>query len=182
MIRVLLARARLRGRLSCGRGVRLGRRVRLRVAPGAHLALGDGVRIGDDARVHVIRGEVVVGARAVIGERTVLVAHDRIEIGEDAVLSREVAVMDFDHGTAEVEAPVRVQPLLTAPVRIGAGATLAPGVAVQRGIAVGDGATVEARSVVTRDVAPGARAGGVPARQGFPAGGASSGNPMSSQS
>ena len=47
---------------------------------------------------------------------------------------------------------------------IGERAVLAAGATVLRGVVVGEGARVQARGVVTRNVAPGAVVAGVPAR------------------
>ena len=62
------------------------------------------------------------------------------------------------------ETPVRLQPVRGAPVAIGPGAHVGRAAAVEAGVTIGAGADVAAHSVVTRDVAPGARVAGVPAR------------------
>jgi maltose O-acetyltransferase len=64
---------------------------------------------------------------------------------------------------------VREQPLLTAPVLIGARAVVGTAAGVLRGVTVGEGARVGVRAVVTHDVPPGARAEGTPARVQAPA-------------
>jgi acetyltransferase-like isoleucine patch superfamily enzyme len=112
-----------------------------------------------------VRGGVVrFGPGAVLGERCRLAAHTGIEIGAGAVLGDEAVVIDFDHRHDDPETPVRLQGIAGAPVVIGAHARIGARVVVQRGVTIGEGAEVAAQSVVTRDVAPGARVGGVPAQ------------------
>jgi acetyltransferase-like isoleucine patch superfamily enzyme len=170
MLRLALARLRNRGRLTVSGRPRLGRRVRLDLAPGAVLALGDNCRVGDGCRFHLGAGAaVVIGAGARLGERCVVAAHERVEIGPAARLGDEVVLIDFDHDVGDVERPVREQPLLTAPVVIGPRAVVGTAAGVLRGVTVGEGARVGVRSVVTHDVPPGARAEGTPARVQAPA-------------
>jgi len=99
----------------------------------------------------------------------VVAAHERVEIGPGARLEDEVVLIDFDHDVGDVERPVREQPLLTAPVVIGARAVVGTAAGVLRGVSVGEGARVGVRAVVTHDVPPGARAEGTPARVEPPA-------------
>jgi acetyltransferase-like isoleucine patch superfamily enzyme len=143
--------------------VRIGRGVRFHLAPGARVTLEDRCEIGAGTRFH-IEGAVRIGSGARLGERCVIAAHERIEVGDGARLDDEVVLIDFDHDLADVERPVRLQGLLSAPVIIGERARVAAGATVLRGVVVGAGARVEARGVVTRDVAPGAVVAGVPAR------------------
>jgi acetyltransferase-like isoleucine patch superfamily enzyme len=166
MLRLALARLRARGRLAVRGRPRLGRGVRLDLAPGALLTLCDGSRIGDGCRFHLGHGAAVtIGAGAQLGERCVIAAHERVEIRAGARLGDEVVLIDFDHDTADVEKPVRLQGLVTAPVVIGERAIVDAAAGVLRGVSVGDGARVGVRAVVTHDVPAGARVEGVPAHQ-----------------
>ena len=170
MLRLALARLRNHGRLAVSGRPRLGRGVRFDLAPGALLSLGADCRIGDGCRFHVGAGAaVVIGADARLGERCVVAAHERVEIGAGARLGDEVVLIDFDHDVGDVERPVREQPLLTAPVVIGARAVVGTAAGVLRGVTVGEGARVGVRAVVTHDVPPGGRAEGTPARVEPPA-------------
>jgi acetyltransferase-like isoleucine patch superfamily enzyme len=153
ILRLLLARARSRGRLSLGRRVRLGPGVRFDVARGARVVVGDGAVLGAGCRLHVHAGSVEIGAGAHLGERCVVAAHERVEIGASCRLADEVVLVDFDHVAADPERPVREQGLVTAPVRVGAGAVLDRGACLLRGVTVGAGARVLTHAVVTRDVA-----------------------------
>jgi acetyltransferase-like isoleucine patch superfamily enzyme len=165
VLRLALARLRSHGRLSTTGRPRLGRGVRLDLAPGAQLAIGDGARIGDGCRFHLGDGATVsIGEHAQLGERCVIAAHERVEIGPRARLEDEVVLIDFDHDVRDVERPVREQGLVTAAVVIGERATIGTSAGVLRGVTIGAGARVGVRAVVTHDVPAGARAEGVPAR------------------
>jgi acetyltransferase-like isoleucine patch superfamily enzyme len=165
VLRLALARLRSRGRLAAAGRPRLGRGVRLDLAPGALLTLGDGARVGDGCRFHLGAGATVsVGDHAQLGERCVIAAHERVEIGPRARLDDEVVLIDFDHDLRDVERPVREQGLVTAPVTIGERAIIGTAAGVLRGVTIGERARVGVRAVVTHDVPAGARAEGVPAR------------------
>lgn len=147
-----------------GRDVQLGRGVQLEVLYGGELVLGDGVRIGERTRIVVQGGRVEIGAGALLGERCTIVAHERVTIGASAWLQDGAVLVDFDHVVDDVELPIRCQPLVSSPIAIGERARIGLGAGVLRGVSVGAGATVGPHAVVTRDVAPDATVGGVPAR------------------
>ncbi|HEY1539285.1 MAG TPA: acyltransferase [Solirubrobacteraceae bacterium] len=149
-----------------GRDVAIGRDARLEVNAGAQLVLGDGCRIGERTRIVVQAGRVEIGAHGVLGERCTLVAVCAITIGARAQLGDGVVLVDFDHVIADVERPIRVQGLESTPIVVGDGARIGFGASLLRGVSVGAGATVDPHAVVTRDVAPGAHVGGVPAKPG----------------
>jgi acetyltransferase-like isoleucine patch superfamily enzyme len=126
---------------------------------------GDGVVLGEGCRFEG-PGEVVIGEGTVLGDRVVVHAHERVTIGAGCRLGDEVVLLDCDRSFDDVERPVREQPVVAAPVVVGDRVRLGAAAAVLRGVTIGDGATVQARSVVTRDVAAGATVEGVPARSG----------------
>lgn len=147
-----------------GSDVAVGRYARLEVNAGAQLVIGDGCRIGERTRIVVQAGRVEIGAAAVLGARCTLVAVCGVTIGARARLGDGVVLVDFDHVIEDVERPIRVQGLESTPIAIGDDARIGFGASVLRGVAVGAGAVVDPHSVVTHDVAPGVRVGGVPAK------------------
>lgn len=151
-VRALVA-GRRRGVDLTGRP-RLGRGVHLQAAPGARIVLGDSCVIGDGCRLLARGGEVRVEAGATLGERCVLVAHAGIAVASGAVLGDRVMIADFDPGTDDVERPVRLQPITTAPVSVGAGSRIGHGASLLRGVTIDAGAVVGAHAVVTREPPP----------------------------
>jgi acetyltransferase-like isoleucine patch superfamily enzyme len=117
----------VRGRARVGRGVRIS------VAPGARVVLEDGCVLGQRSRIEAHDGIVRIGAGARIGERALLVARAGIDIGARCDVGDWAMIADTDPAFAERAAPVR----LGDGARIGlhaavlAGATVAPGEVVR---------------------------------------------------
>jgi len=109
----------------------------------AHLRVGDDCHIGRDVFLD-LTDEVAIGSRVTLSMRVTVLTH--VDVGDSSWKTR---------GMPPKQAPVTIED----DVYIGAGATLLSGVRV------GAGALVAAGAVVTRDVRPGARVGGVPARE-----------------
>jgi galactoside O-acetyltransferase len=134
------------GRISLGDGASIGRGAALRAntnaSPGIRLSAQASLK--DGVILNANTGSITIGERSWLGPYCVIYGNGGVDIGLDV--------------------PMMNQPLRLAPVRIeddvwiGARCTLLPGITVGRGAIVGAG------SVVTRDVAPWAIVGGVPAR------------------
>lgn len=130
------------GAVDIGAGTRIGRRVFFETYGGARIAIGRNVTINDGV---------------------VLVAYAGITIEDDCMIGEYSSIRDANHSVLRGQ-PVRLQPHAAAPVHIGRDAWIGRGVIVLKGVEIGDGAVVGANSVVTKNVAPHAIVGGVPAR------------------
>jgi acetyltransferase-like isoleucine patch superfamily enzyme len=148
-LRILALRLRSRGRLRAARDVRVGPGVRVTVAPGARVILEPGASLGPESRIDAVGGTVRLRRGARLGERAIVVSHAGVEIGAGAVVGDWAAVEGAAPTYADVEAPVREQPLLAAPVRIGDGAVLGPHAALGPGVVVPAGRVVEPYAVVS---------------------------------
>ncbi len=121
--------------------VQLGFATKVLVGTAATLSLGDGVRVG--------AGCLIVTALDT-------------RIGPGTALSWGVTIMDSHlHEITTAERPHAEK---VAPVIIGAGVLIGHDSLILPGVTIGDGAVVGARSIVTRDVAPGELVVGSPAR------------------
>jgi UDP-3-O-[3-hydroxymyristoyl] glucosamine N-acyltransferase len=155
-MRWALLRARLGRRLILEGRVTAGPGVRIAIARGASVVLGDGVELGEDARIEALDGSVLIGAGTRLGEGVTLAATGGIEIGADCRLGDHVIVVDADPSFADVETPVRLQPLRVASIRIGDGARIGAHAAILAGARVGERAVVGSYAVVRGAVPAGA--------------------------
>jgi acetyltransferase-like isoleucine patch superfamily enzyme len=145
---------RARGRLTLGRGVRIGEGARIRIAPGAHVTIEDGARIGDRLRIEAFAGHVRIGAEASLADAVRITAHADVTVGDQAVLGDYTAILTSLPAHADPAAPAARRAPRTAPVTIEHGARLQPGAVVEPGATVPKDSTVPARSIVTQTPAP----------------------------
>lgn len=155
--------ARQDGVVELGDRVTLQNGVRLQPWGGAIL-IGDGAQIRDHCELKS-RGELVVGARTILGRHTTLHANERIELQTCVGLAERVTVMDSDHGFDGSDTFFMEQPVRSAPVVIEHNVFLATNVVVLRGTTIGRNAVAAAGAVLTGGEYPaGWLVGGIPAR------------------
>ena len=142
------------------------------VGPGATFEIGRNARVvlgrwswvGHGSKIRAHEGEVVLGAKSVLGQECTISAFQHVSIGRECVIADRVMMIDFDHGTVDVERPVRLQGIYKRDVRVGHNCWIGYGACVLRGVTIGDNCVVGTSAVVTRDVPDNAVVAGVPAR------------------
>ena len=164
ILRLGLWKLRLGRRLKLDGLAFIGPGCRLEVGRDAVLELGRWSWIGHDCKIRCHEGAVSVGAKSVMGQECTISAFQHVSIGRECVIADRVMMIDFDHGTAEVERPIREQGIYKRDVRVGHNVWIGYGACVLRGCTVGDNAVIGANAVVAADVAANAVVGGVPAR------------------
>ena len=162
--RLAWLKLRFRGRLVTDGLCFVGPGVRLEIGRGAKLHLGRWSWLGHGTKVRVHEGEVRVGAKTVLGQECTISAFQHVSIGRECVIADRVMLIDFDHGSVEVERPIRLQGIYKRDVDVGHNCWIGYGVCILRGVTVGDNCILGTSSVVTRDVPDNAVAAGVPAR------------------
>jgi maltose O-acetyltransferase len=110
---------------------------------------------------------LTVGAGGTIAWGCSFELGDTLTIGERTRLGPEVMILTTTHELGPREH--RAGPLLRKPVKVGSDVIIGARAIVLPGVTIGDGAQVLAGSVVNKDVPPGARWGGIPARPLGPA-------------
>ncbi len=151
-----------------GKGVRIepGSQVSLGPAPARRglVELGDFTHLESGVLLHPYGGRVVLGKNVFIGPYAVVYGHGDVEIGDDTLVSMHCRILSSNHTVPPAGTPIRSQPDIALPTKIGRDVWLGAGVTVLGGVSIGDGCVVGAGAVVTKDLPPHSIAVGVPAQ------------------
>jgi acetyltransferase-like isoleucine patch superfamily enzyme len=141
-----------------------GPHLQLQIGRRGTIRFGRFVWIGDGTKIRCHEGVVEIGDKTVIGQECTISAYQRVRIGEQCVIADRAMFIDFDHGVAEVERPIRVQGIYKRDTVVGSNVWIGYGACVLRGVRVGDNSVIGTNAVVTNDVPANAVVGGVPAK------------------
>jgi len=144
---------------SIGEGTVIVRPHKLQGVERIHLGSGCSVFEGAWLASEPGGGELRIGDHTYLGHGVHVHALDPVTIGSGCVIADGVFVGSSDHDLGD-----RHQVHGSGPIAIGDRVFLGQRSVVLGGVTIGDGATVGAHAVVTRDVAPGQTVVGVPAR------------------
>ena len=164
LLRFLWLKLRWRGRLVTDGIAFVHHGVTFEIGNDARVHLGRWSWIGSGCKIRAHEGEVLIGAKTVLGQECTISAFQHVEIGRECIVADRVMLIDFDHGAAEVDRPMRAQGIYKRDVVVGHNCWLGYGACILRGVTVGDNSIVGTNSVVTKDVAENSIAGGAPAR------------------
>jgi len=164
LLRLGWLKLRWRGRLVTDGMAFVGPGVSFEIGPAARVVLGRWSWIGHGTKIRAHEGEVVIGARTVLGQECTISAFKRVRIGRECILADRVMLIDFDHGMVEVERPIRRQGIYKRDVQVGHNVWIGYGACLLRGATVGDNAVIGTNAVVPGAVPANAVVGGVPAR------------------
>ena len=106
---------------------------------------------------------IVIGKFVYINRRTMIDAHERVEIGEETMIGPGCYITDHDHVFGKNISP-GAQQLVSGPTIIGKRCWLGANVTILKGVTIGDSTVVGAGSVVTKPLPAGVLAVGVPAK------------------
>ena len=162
--RWLWLKARFRGRLKTDGLCFVCPGVTIEIGRDATLHLGRWSWVGHGSKIRVHEGEARIGAKSVLGQECTISAFQHVSIGRECIIADRVMLIDFDHGVVEVERAVRDQGIYKRDVRVGHNVWIGYGVAILRGVTVGDNSVLGTSTVVSKDVPSNAVAAGVPVR------------------
>lgn len=159
----LLGLQRVRGLIfRWRRRVRGGRRLRIHSSPivtagcGSQLELGEGVELFSGIRFNLDDADAVIriGNGTYVNRSVEFWCRKSVQIGERCAISAHVVIMDSDYHGHGRDAAVVVGDRVWVGIRS----------TILKGVTIGDGATIAAGAMVTRDVPSGATVAGVPAK------------------
>lgn len=136
----------------------------MRIINKNRIFLGDNVIILNDARMeaHGDNASINIGSGTSIEQGCHIIAADRLEIGEDCVISAWVYIADCNH-IYNKKIPIMKSGLEVKPTRIGKHVFIGIGAKIMPGVTIGDYSVIGANAVVTKNVPPNEIWAGVPA-------------------
>jgi acetyltransferase-like isoleucine patch superfamily enzyme len=160
LARELLRALAVRKREQFGRRVSVGDLLTERGDNAAAYGFGEGTTMYDNV---LVLGSVRVGRSTWIGPGCILDGSGRgLQIGDWCSISAGVQI--YTHNAVNRSISLGRDPIDYAPTWIGNGVYIGPNSVIQMGVTIGDRAIIGANSLVNRDIPPGAKAFGCPAR------------------
>jgi acetyltransferase-like isoleucine patch superfamily enzyme len=158
-----------------GPGTRAPAKLVVRQPAGCSVRIGSGSQIGGSLVLEAAGAAIVIGDRTHVGGGSLIDAAERIEIGNDVLISFEVVIMDHDSHALEFEkrrddvadwlaGKKDWTHVPRCQVRIADKAWIGVRAMILKGVSLGEGCVVAAGAVVTKDVPPWTLVAGVPAR------------------
>ncbi len=138
--------------------------VKFEIGKNATVSLGRWCWIGHGTKIRAHEGEVLIGAKSVLGQECTISAFQHVSIGRECIIADRVMLIDFDHGVVEVERPIRLQGIYKRDVEIGHNCWIGYGACILRGVTVGDNCVIGTNTVITKDVVANAVAAAAPAQ------------------
>lgn len=111
------------------------------------------------AYIRVITGGTLTLHGGFINENVQITCGDKIEIGKDCTIGRDVVIRSYDGHTIEQEGYQ-----ISEPIKIEDHVWIGQGAQILKGVHIGEGAIIAAGAVVTKDVPAHTIVGGVPAK------------------
>ena len=105
-----------------------------------------------------------IGNDVQVNSFSVLGASDRVEIRDHCIFAAFVQITDAFHGFEDSDVLIKHAPFITSPVTIEKNVWLGSGVAVLKGVTIGEGSVIGAKALVTESIPPLSIAYGIPAK------------------
>lgn len=107
------------------------------------------------------KSTLYIGENCEMGDMTHIVAHEKVEIGENVLIASKCFISDTNHGSYKGEhqdspqTSPNARKLITSPVRIGNNVWIGENVVILAGTDIGDGCIIGANSVVSKIIEDG---------------------------
>ena len=137
-------------------------KTRMDVLPFNPFSLGKNSTIEDFCTVNNGVGAVHIGHDTRIGISNVLIGP--VIVGNHVILAQNIVMSGLNHGYEDVNVPIHLQAVSTAPIVIEDDCWLGANVVVTAGVTIGKHCVVAAGAVVTKSIPPFSIAVGNPAR------------------
>ncbi|MEM8906562.1 MAG: acyltransferase [Bacteroidota bacterium] len=161
VLRFLLARVVYRGKFRCPQLSMIGRNCGIHIFKHGLIHCRGRIIVNDQVMLYA-KGQLLIGAQFYINRYSRIVAHEKIEIGQNVTIGQMVSILDHDHRYTFVEEDLKLEGYTTAPIRIGDNVWLGDKCTVLKGVTIGNNVVVGANTLVHKDVPDNCVIGGVP--------------------
>lgn len=104
--------------------------------------------VSQNSEMAVSGGIIEIGDRVFVNRNCMIVAHEKIKIGNGTTIGPNVCIYDHDHdGTGGY---------VTSPVQIGNDVWIGAGCIILKGVSIGDNSTIAAGTLVNKSIPPNA--------------------------
>ncbi len=126
------------------------------------IAIARACQLEDGVILEAYGGAIALEENVFLGPYVVIYGHGGVTIGAASLVAMHCCILSSNHAIPPAGVDIRSQPDELRPTRIGRDVWLGARVTVLGGVTSGDGCSVGAGAVVTRDLPPGAIAYGTP--------------------
>jgi len=159
--RYLLVRLYYPGRFKCPKLSMIGTRCGIHIFKGASVQCKGRIILNDDVMLFA-KGKLIIGNGFGINKYSRIIAHEKIEIGNQVTIGQMVSILDHDHNYTMNADKLTLDGYTTAPVKIGNNIWIGDKCTILKGVTIGDNVVVGANTLVHKDVPSGVVIGGVP--------------------
>jgi acetyltransferase-like isoleucine patch superfamily enzyme len=145
-----------------GKGSVIRGSARADILPFNKFSLGDRSTIEDFCTVNNGVGDVFIGNDSRVGLGSVIIGP--VTIGNQVILAQNIVLSGLNHTYTDVEVPIRLQKVTTAPIVVEDEAWIGANAVITAGVTIGKHSVVAGGSIVTKNIPPYSVAVGNPAR------------------
>ncbi len=149
-----------------GAGIRIESGVR--IGSPRYVSIGNDVYLGPECKIFASPSSPIVIGNGFAANANVMInarGNGRIKIGNDVLIGPNVVIRSNNHIFSDLEIPIADQGMSDGYIIVEDDVWIASNAVVLPDVCIGRGAVVAAGAVVTKNVAPYAIVGGVPAKQ-----------------
>lgn len=124
----------------------------IRIRKNCRLELDDKCHITDHVTLRVAaHGDLVIKSSSSIGQQTIIVCHDNIQIGNNVMIGPNVTIYDHDHDF-RAQGLMNHNGYVTSPIIIEDNVWIGSNVVVLKGVRIGEGSVIASGTLVNKDV------------------------------
>lgn len=163
VLRFFLARLYYFRKFQCNQLSMIGQRCGIHILKNGSIHCKGRVILNDQVMLFA-KGQLSIGKKFRCNKFSRIVAHEKIEIGNNVVIGQMVSIVDHDHKYLLENGEMDFQDYETAPIKIGNNVWIADKCTILKGVTIGDNVVVAANAVIHKDVPSSCIVGGVPFR------------------